>query len=87
MLNIFEVGGCVRDEILGVHTNDIDFTFVVEDTNQTVDEGWEQMLSHLKEAGFKIFLETKECFTVRAKFPKNHIGRQNCCEKLQRTRI
>ena len=47
MLNIFEVGGCVRDEILGVHTNDIDFTFVVEDTNQTVDEGWEQMLSHL----------------------------------------
>jgi tRNA nucleotidyltransferase/poly(A) polymerase len=28
MLNIFEVGGCVRDEILGVSTNDIDFTFV-----------------------------------------------------------
>jgi tRNA nucleotidyltransferase/poly(A) polymerase len=74
MLNIFEVGGCVRDEILGVSTNDIDFTFVIDDTNQTVDEGWEQMLSHLKEAGFKIFLETKECFTVRAKFPKNHIN-------------
>ena len=74
MLNIFEVGGCVRDEILGVSTNDIDFTFVIEDTNQTVDEGWDQMLSHLKEAGFKIFLETKECFTVRAKFPKNHIN-------------
>jgi len=74
MLNIFEVGGCVRDEILGVSTNDIDFTFVIDDTNQTVDEGWEQMLSHLKESGFKIFLETKECFTVRAKFPKNHIN-------------
>jgi len=59
MLNIFEVGGCVRDEILGVSTNDIDFTFVIDDTNQTVDEGWEQMLSHLKEAGFKIFLEQK----------------------------
>jgi tRNA nucleotidyltransferase/poly(A) polymerase len=29
MLNIFEVGGCVRDEILGVSTNDIDFTFVI----------------------------------------------------------
>ena len=74
MLNIFEVGGCVRDEILGVSTNDIDFTFVIEDTNQTVDEGWDQMLSNLKEAGSKIFLETKECFTVRAKFPKNHIN-------------
>jgi len=24
MLNIFEVGGCVRDEILGVNTNDIE---------------------------------------------------------------
>ena len=42
MPKIFEVGGCVRDEILGVNTNDIDFTFVLDDINQTVDEGWEQ---------------------------------------------
>ena len=33
---LFEVGGCVRDEILGVHTNDIDFTFVLDDLNQSV---------------------------------------------------
>ncbi len=72
MPKIFEVGGCVRDELLGVHTNDIDFTFVLDDVNQTVDEGWEQMLNHLKSTGFKIFLETKDCFTVRAKFPKGH---------------
>ena len=70
MPKIFEVGGCVRDELLGVQTNDIDFTFVLDDINQTVDEGWEQMLNHLKSTGFKIFLETKDCFTVRAKFPK-----------------
>ena len=72
MAKIFEVGGCVRDELLGVHTNDIDFTFVLDDTNQTVDNGWDNMLAHLKSEGFKIFLETKDCFTVRAKFPKGH---------------
>ena len=30
------------------------------------------MLDFLKQEGFKIFLETKDCFTVRARFPKNH---------------
>jgi poly(A) polymerase len=74
MPQIYEVGGCVRDEIIGVHTNDIDFTFVLDNTNQTVDEGWDEMLSHLKNEGFKIFLETKDCFTVRAKFPKGHVN-------------
>ena len=74
MSQIYEVGGCVRDEIIGVNTNDIDFTFVLENTDQTVDEGWEQMLSYLNVEGFKIFLETKDCFTVRAKFPKGHVN-------------
>lgn len=74
MPQIYEVGGCVRDEIIGVHTNDIDFTFVLDNTDQTVDEGWEEMISHLKTEGFKIFLETKDCFTVRAKFPKGHVN-------------
>jgi len=74
MPQIYEVGGCVRDEIIGVHTNDIDFTFVLDNTDQTVDEGWDEMISHLKTEGFKIFLETKDCFTVRAKFPKGHVN-------------
>jgi len=74
MPQIYEVGGCVRDEIIGVHTNDIDFTFVLDNIDQTVDEGWDEMLSHLKTEGFKIFLETKDCFTVRAKFPKGHVN-------------
>ena len=74
MPQIYEVGGCVRDEIIGVHTKDIDFTFVLDNTDQTVDEGWDEMLSHLKTEGFKIFLETKDCFTVRAKFPKGHVN-------------
>ena len=50
---IFEVGGCVRDEILGVHTKDIDFTFVLDNTDMTVEEGWNKMLSILEFEGFK----------------------------------
>ena len=69
---IFEVGGCVRDEILGVSTKDIDFTFVLGNTHMTVDQGWDEMLTFLNSQGFKIFLETKDCFTVRAMFPKGH---------------
>ena len=40
---LFEVGGCVRDELLGVHTNDIDFTFVLDNLNQTVEQGFIQI--------------------------------------------
>tara|TARA_R110001583_G_scaffold62704_2_gene184212 strand:+ start:177 stop:902 length:726 start_codon:yes stop_codon:yes gene_type:complete len=70
MLKLFEVGGCVRDEILGLKSKDIDFTVVLDDTSLTVDEGWDTMLGFLKGEGFKTFLETKDCFTVRAMFPK-----------------
>ena len=67
---IFEVGGCIRDEILGVHTKDIDFIFVLE--NISVDEGWESMIYILESKGFKIFMKNKRCFTIRAMFPKEH---------------
>ena len=69
---LFEVGGCVRDEILGVHTNDIDFTFVLDDLNQTVESGFEKMTKFLKDNKFPIFLSTPDCFTIRAKFPNGH---------------
>jgi len=73
-MKIFEVGGCVRDEILGLKSKDIDFTVVLDNTDQSVDEGWDQMVSFLKEEGYQIFLETKDCFTVRAKFPVGHVN-------------
>ena len=71
-MKLFEVGGCVRDELLGLHTKDIDFTVELDVLTLSVDEGWERMLDFLKQEDFKIFLETKDCFTVRARFPKNH---------------
>jgi len=71
---IFEIGGCVRDELLGLHTKDIDFTVVIDqrDEKLSVDEGWAFMKHFLLGEGFKIFLETKDCFTIRAMFPKEH---------------
>ena len=72
MPTLFKVGGCVRDKILGVHSKDIDFTFVLDDINQTVEQGFEQMTIWLESEGFKIFLSTPDCFTIRAKFPEGH---------------
>ena len=72
MPKIFTVGGCVRDEILGVHTNDIDFTFVLDDLNQSVEDGFDDMVKWMSDEKFQIFLSTPAMFTVRAKFPKGH---------------
>jgi poly(A) polymerase len=71
---IYQVGGSVRDEILGHKSKDYDFVFCLDDIkNKTVDRGWEEMLEFLRSSGYEIFLETKDCFTIRAKFPKEHI--------------
>jgi hypothetical protein len=74
-MKMFEVGGCVRDEILGVPSKDIDFTVVMEDidifkyeTRGSTPFDW--MVYRLDGMGFKIFLETPEFLTVRAQFPR-----------------
>ena len=71
MPQIFKVGGCVRDKLLGLESKDIDFTFVLDD-ERTVEEGFEIMKDWLDDHGFTIFLSTPECFTIRAKFPSGH---------------
>ena len=43
MPKLFKVWGCVRDRLLGVKTKDIDFTFVLDDLNKTVEEGFKEM--------------------------------------------
>jgi tRNA nucleotidyltransferase/poly(A) polymerase len=69
---IYKVGGCVRDKFLGLESKDIDFTFVLEDTSKSVDEGFQEMTDFMTNEGYTIFLSTPECFTIRAKFPENH---------------
>jgi tRNA nucleotidyltransferase/poly(A) polymerase len=72
MPKIFKVGGCVRDRLLGVDTNDIDFTFVLDNLDWTVESGFQIMTDWMNVNDFEIFLSTPECFTIRAKFPKEH---------------
>lgn len=74
MPQIFKVGGCVRDEILGIDSKDIDFTFVLDNLDRTVEEGFEIMTQWLEHKEFTIFLSTPEMFTIRAKFPKGDLN-------------
>ena len=76
-MEMYEVGGCVRDELLGVRSKDIDFSVVLSDDEVRLNtsvhgttEPFDVMVRKLKGMGFKIFLETPEHFTVRAQFPR-----------------
>jgi tRNA nucleotidyltransferase/poly(A) polymerase len=70
MPKLFKVGGCVRDSFLGIDSKDIDFTFVLDNLEQTVEQGFSDMETWMTERGFQIFLSTPDMFTIRAKFPK-----------------
>lgn len=76
MFKFYEVGGCVRDEILGVKSKDIDYVAVPNDDLLKDVSSAHTMFSileeHLKLEGFEIFLVTDSCFTIRAKFPQGH---------------
>ena len=76
MFKMYEVGGCVRDEILGVKSKDIDYVAVPNEELlndiKSAHSMFNVLSGYLKSEGFEIFLETPECFTIRAKFPKGH---------------
>jgi tRNA nucleotidyltransferase/poly(A) polymerase len=70
---LFEVGGAVRDSILGIDCKDIDYTVVItgapsNDANMAFL--WFNVI--LEQEGYQVFLATPEVFTIRAKFPKDH---------------
>lgn len=74
--DLFKVGGCVRDQLLGVRTKDIDFVVVASDRGliDEIGHSAEVTLSlfenWLTERGFKVFLVTPEFLTIRAQFPE-----------------
>ena len=72
MPKIYKCGGVIRDRFLGIQSKDIDFTFVLDDLNKSVDAGFEEMENWMLSHGFTIFLSTPDCFTIRGKFPKDH---------------
>lgn len=66
MPKIYEVGGSVRDRFLGLENKDEDFVFVITPP-VGADLGFKIMRAWLLDRGYKIFLETPNCFTIRAK--------------------
>ena len=69
MFEFAEVGGAVRDKFLGVDSKDVDFVAVPTQQFDTADDAFNALVAHLKETGFKVFLETPQFFTVRAQVP------------------
>lgn len=79
-IKMYLVGGAVRDRLLGLPVKDFDYSVVVPPFTEsgtviyTGEVAFEMMREHLETLGFKIFLETPEYFTIRAKFPKGHVN-------------
>lgn len=75
---LYEVGGCIRDRLLGLESKDIDYSFEFSEKTRDNLKNVSSYLHYvvmnniLKEEGFEIFLETPDCFTTRARFPKGH---------------
>lgn len=79
-MEMYMVGGAARDELLGVKSNDIDFTVVLDQDDAFLLNrlGPFATMSHnLSSLGFKIFLETPEYLTIRAQFPKGWITQKD----------
>jgi len=72
---LYECGGHVRDGILGIESKDIDYSVVIENREYYTDteDAYDAFVADIKEKGYEVFLETKDCLTVRAKFPDDHI--------------
>lgn len=71
MPSIYQVGGCVRDRMLGVTPKDYDFVYVSDNTSN-ITNAFNEMTNYLQVNSYKIFLSTPDCFTIRARFPENH---------------
>jgi tRNA nucleotidyltransferase/poly(A) polymerase len=76
LFTFYEVGGKVRDELLGLKSKDVDYVAVPSDelindisSTHTMFGILEEFLTKEK---FEIFLVTPDCFTIRAKFPQGH---------------
>ena len=77
LFKFYEVGGKVRDELLGLKSKDVDYVAVPSDELINDISSAHTMFGILEEfltkEKFEIFLVTPDCFTIRAKFPQGHV--------------
>jgi tRNA nucleotidyltransferase/poly(A) polymerase len=90
-ISLYKVGGCIRDQILGIKSSDIDFVVVISDDKidnrtdhmtekLTISQGFDIMTSYLQANNYKIFLSIPNMLTIRAKFPSNHMYSNLCAD-------
>jgi poly(A) polymerase len=76
MFTFYEVGGKVRDELMGLQSKDIDYTVVLDGSirilGYSIGSAFEDLQEYLIGNGYQVFLSTPECLTIRAKFPNGH---------------
>lgn len=82
MFTFFEVGGKVRDEILGIKSKDIDYVAVIDQEKlnhmfcpadfSIMHLAFTSLENFLILQGYQIFLSTPKCLTIRARFPEDH---------------
>jgi tRNA nucleotidyltransferase/poly(A) polymerase len=62
-MRFYEVGGCVRDQLMGLVSKDVDFAVEAP--------SFEAMEAELRRRGFKVYLSTPEFLTIRAQVPSS----------------
>jgi tRNA nucleotidyltransferase/poly(A) polymerase len=67
VIEVYEVGGSVRDKLLGLKIKDRDFSVVSTQIN--IEDAWKEMVDYVNFACDKIYLTTPDCFTIRAMHP------------------
>jgi tRNA nucleotidyltransferase/poly(A) polymerase len=77
LFKMYEVGGCVRDEILGLKSKDIDYVAVPNDELIKDISSAHTMFGilegYLREEGFELFLVTPDCFTITDQIQKQSV--------------
>ena len=69
-METYLVGGAVRDELLGVVSKDLDYSVVLDDMDMTgFTDPYLAMRTALIRDGYKIYTESPEHYTIRAKAP------------------
>lgn len=70
---LYEVGGKIRDEQLGLTSKDVDYTVVLEDVHLLPDLAFTLFCKQIEVDGYDIKVRTPDKYTVRAMFPKEHV--------------
>ena len=69
-MDTYLVGGACRDEILGLPSKDLDYTVVLDNEDMIgFTDPFEAMRAALLSDGYKIYVESPEHYTIRAKAP------------------